>query len=97
MTSVFQQNLRANEETMTAEQITRTITAARDSVWVITDTIQKLDSGATLTEDLKNNIQRNVDHLKIIVAKDQIISSGQDISDLNAAIVAGEEKIAAAT
>lgn len=97
MTSIFQNNLSANEETMTPEQITYTITAARDSVSVITEVIEKLNSGATLTEDLKGNIQRNVDHLKIVVANDQIISSGQDISDLNAAIAAGEENIAAAT
>lgn len=96
MTSIFQNNLSANEETMTPEQITYTITAARDSVSVITEVIEKLNSGATLTKDLKGNIQRNVDHLKIVVANDQIISSGQDISDLNAAIAAGEEKIAAA-
>jgi len=95
MSAIFQNVLGGNQETMTPEQITYTITAARDSVTVINEVIQKLNSGTAVTEELKNNIQRNVDHLKIIVAKTQIANSGQDISDLNAAIVAGEEKIAA--
>lgn len=73
--------------------VQQTIRAAKDSVWVIEDTIAKLDSGAQFTEDLYGDIERNVSHLKIVVAKDEVKDSGEDISDLNAAIQSGEAKM----
>ena len=75
---------------MTPEQIQNTIRAARDSVWVIEDTIQKLNEGATLTDELRDNIDRNVSHLKLVVSNPEIANSGEGISDLHAAIAAGE-------
>lgn len=81
-------------EPRTLEQIQGTIRAARDSVWVISDEIQKLADGAPATTERKGNIERNVSHLKIIVADQEIIDSGEDISDLNAAITTGEAKLA---
>lgn len=82
------------EETLTIEQIQGTIRAARDSVWVIEDSLQKLADGATPSLELKGNIDRNVSHLKLVVENPQISGSGEDISDLEDAIVAGEAKLA---
>jgi len=78
----------------TQEQILRTITAARDSVWVIEDTIAKLDGGKTPSKELKSNIERNVGHLKLVVSDEEIVNSGEDISDLQSAITTGEAKLA---
>lgn len=80
--------------TRTIEQIRGELTIAGDSIWVIEDSIQKLTDGAVATTDLKNTIQRNVDHLKIIVAKEDVVTSGEDTSTLSAAIATGEAKLA---
>jgi hypothetical protein len=82
------------ENTLTQEQILDTIRAARDSVWVISDSLAKLASGAELTADIRGNIERNVSHLKLIVANPEISGSGQDISDLHTAITNGEAALA---
>lgn len=81
-------------EPRTPEQIQATIRAARDSVWVIDDTIAQLNTGKTANKERKGLIDRNVGHLKLVVADPEIVNSGEDISDLNAAIVAGEAKLA---
>lgn len=81
-------------EPRTPEQIQATIRAARDSVWVINDEIAKLDAGQPATDERKGNIERNVAHLKLVVADPEIANSGEDISDLHAAIAAGEAKLA---
>ena len=73
-----------------AQQI---IKAARDSVWVIEDTISKIDSGEEFTENLHDDIDRNVGHLKLVVEKTEVAESGEDITDLHAAIQAGEAKM----
>ena len=81
-------------EPRTLEQIQGTIRAARDSVWVIQDTIQQLADGKPANTERKGNIERNVSHLKIVTADQEIIDSGEDIADLLAAIVAGDAKLA---
>lgn len=78
------------EQQKTLEQIQGTIRAARDSVWVINDELQKLSEAGTLTDNNRGNIQRNVAHLKLVVADPQISESGEEIDDLNIAISAGE-------
>ena len=78
----------------TLEQIQGTIRAARDSVWVITDQIEKLTAGETPNNNSKGNIERNVSHLKLVVSDTEITNSGENISDLTAAIAAGEAKLA---
>jgi hypothetical protein len=78
----------------TLEQIQGTIRAARDSVWVITDQIEKLTAGETPNNNSKGNIERNVSHLKLVVSDTEITNSGENISDLTAAITAGEAKLA---
>ena len=82
------------EETLTLEQIQKTIRVARDSVWVIESTIKELDDGKTANSERKGNIDRNVGHLKLVVGNPQISESSEDISDLEAAITAGEAKLA---
>lgn len=78
---------------MEREQILYTITAARDSVWVIEDSIEKLANGATPSEELQKAIERNVGHLKIVTSNQDIVDSGEDISDLEGAISTGEAKL----
>jgi ligand-binding sensor domain-containing protein len=78
----------------TLEEIQQTIKAARDSVWVINEQITKLTNGEPANKEHKGNIERNVAHLKIIVADQEIIDSREDISDLNAAITTGDAKLA---
>ena len=83
-----------DEKVPTLDEIKGTIRAARDSVWVVTDSIQKLAEGATPSEELKGNIERNVAHLKHVTSSEHVTGSGEDISDLLAAITAGEAKLA---
>lgn len=81
------------EQQRTLEQIQGTIRAARDSVWVINNELQKLSESGSLTEQGRSNIQRNVDHLKLVVADSEISGSGENISDLHDAISAGETEL----
>jgi hypothetical protein len=81
-------------EPRTIEQIQATIRAARDSVWVVNDEIQKLTDGKPANDERKGNIERNVAHLKLVVADSEISGSGEDISDLHTAITVGEAKLA---
>lgn len=80
-------------EPKTPEEIQQIIKAARDSIWVIEDSIARLDAGDQHTNEIKNTIDRNVNHLKIIVADQEIANSEHDISDLYAAILLGESKL----
>jgi hypothetical protein len=82
------------QEEMTIEQIRGTIKAARDSVHVINEVLEQLAAAKPANKERKGNLQRNVGHLKIIVAKQEIIDSGEDIQDLHTAIAAGEAKLA---
>lgn len=77
----------------TIEEIRGTIRSARDSVWVIEDEIAKLADGQPANKERKGNIDRNVSHLKIIVADQEILDSGENIADLQTAIAAGEAKL----
>lgn len=77
----------------TIEEIRGTIRAARDSVWVVSDEIEKLTTRGQLTNEGRGNIERNVGHLNIVVASTEITDSGEDISDLHSAIAAGEQAL----
>jgi hypothetical protein len=77
----------------TIEEIRGTIRAARDSVWVVSDEIEKLATRGQLTNEGRGNIERNVGHLKIVVASTEITESGEDITDLHSAIAAGEQAL----
>lgn len=78
---------------MEIEKILNRIRTARDSVWVINDTVEKLANGAAFVYDTKNAIDANVNHLKIIVNLPEILESKEDISDLFAAIELGENTL----
>lgn len=81
-------------ETRTLEEIQTDIRVAGDSVWVIDQMIAQLDAGETADLERKGNLQRNVDHLKIIVAKEDVVASGEDISGLQGGITRGEAELA---
>ena len=72
-------------ETLTAEQIAQTYSAALDSVTLINDlmALSSRDADQTAT------VARNVEHLELMVAKDYWTS--EDLAPLNAAIAAGKE------
>jgi hypothetical protein len=80
-------------ENMTQEQIEGTVIAARDSVWVINDEIEKLANNMPWNDERRGNIERNVAHLEIVMSNTQISDSGLDLSDLTAAIAAGKQEL----
>lgn len=80
----------AQQEPTPQERVDGTVRAARDSVWVITDEIQKKADRGQLTEEGRGNIERNVAHLEIVMADPQIVELGGDLSDLTAAITNGK-------
>lgn len=82
------------DENRSLEEIQFTIRIARDSVGVVNDEIEKLNSGEPATKDRHGILDRNVEHLKIIVSNQDVIDSNEDISDLHEAITAGEAKLA---
>ena len=71
-------------ETQTPEQIAQHYSAALDSVNLITD----LMSLSSRTEEQVATVDRNVEHLEIMVAKDYWTT--EDLDLLNAAIEAGQ-------
>lgn len=81
-------------EKFTPESTANMIKIAGDSVTVIDETIAKIANGAPLSWELKGDLQRNVDHLKIVVGLDSVANSGQDISHLVAGISRGDARLA---
>lgn len=80
------------EQNLTEQQLVdQTIRAARDSVWVITDEIQKKsENNGTLTRNGRGNIERNVAHLELVMSNSKNVELGGDLSDITAAIAAGK-------
>jgi hypothetical protein len=74
-----------NQETPSPEQIAGSISAMRDSVWVINSEMEKVPSKETL-----ESIGRNVGHLELVMTDENIIGFGEDLSDITEAIVAGK-------
>ncbi len=70
-------------ETLTTEQIAQNYSAALDSVTLITE-LMALDSR---NAEQTATVARNVEHLKLMVAKDYWTT--EDLALLNAAITAG--------
>ena len=79
---------------MNEQQVDQYVRAARDSVSVINEQLQELSDGAEPSTEIKGSIDRNVAHLKIVVAREEVAEHGGDIADLHAAITAGEAKLA---
>lgn len=78
------------ERIPTAQEILQTISAARDSVWVIGDEISK----ENITKQNVETVQRNVGHLGIVMSSEHVIGSGEDLSDLTTAIENGNAFVA---
>ena len=73
------------ERIPTEQEITQTISAARDSVWVIGDEILK----ENITKEHVQTVQRNVSHLELVMSNEHVTGSEADLSDLTAAIEDG--------
>lgn len=72
------------------QKVDQTVNAARDSVWVVNDEIQKKADRGELTQEGRGNIERNVAHLEIVMSDPKIVELGGDLSDLTAAIANGK-------
>lgn len=77
---------RSDPNNPNTEEIARHYSAAMDSVNLINSLVAK--GKDNLTDDEKDTVKRNVDHLKIMVAKTWWID--QDLTPLNDAIADGE-------
>ena len=71
-------------ETLTAEEIAQHYSAAGESVILINELVA-ID---TLTDEQKDTVSRNVEHLEIMVAKDYWTT--EDLSPFYNAIAAGK-------
>ena len=71
----------------TAEELAQDYSAMGDSVAVITDVIAGNSMAEEDAEDRQDCVDRNVQHLELMVAKDDWGS--EDMTACNAAIVAG--------
>jgi hypothetical protein len=72
-------------EPSSPEQIARTISSMRDSVWAINDAMEKTPSRETL-----GTVERNVAHLELMMSKEEIAEFGEDLSDVTEAITTGK-------
>jgi len=75
-------------DTLTATEIAQHYSAAGDSVTLINELV----AVETLTDEQKDTVSRNVEHLEIMVAKDYWTT--EDLAPFNSAIIAGKAKIA---
>lgn len=71
----------------TAEEIARDYTSSLDSVTLINQLVAKGD----LTQDEKDSIDRNVQHLEIVIAREGWTT--EDLTPLTDAIAAGKAAI----
>jgi ribonucleotide monophosphatase NagD (HAD superfamily) len=78
------------ERIRTTQEIAQTISAARDSVWVISDEILK----ENITKQNVQAVQRNVAHLEIVMSNEDVTGSEEDLSDLTDAIQDGNAFVA---
>jgi len=77
-----------SEEVKTAEEISQDFTAMGHSVELINGIIDGSKMADEEAEDRQSAVDRNVEHLEIMVAKDYWTS--EDMTAVNAAIVAGK-------
>ena len=76
-----------SEEVKTAEEILQDFTAMGHSVTLITDIIAGTSMIDESAEDKQSAVDRNVEHLELMVAKD--FWTDEDMTAVNAAITAG--------
>jgi len=74
-------------DTPTAEQIAQNYTAMGHSVDLINDIIAGNQDDMMEAEDRQSSVDRNVEHLELMVAKDYW--TNEDMTAVNAAITAG--------
>jgi hypothetical protein len=77
-----------SEEIKTAEDIAQDFTAMGHSVTLITDVIAGTSMVDESAEEKQSCVDRNVEHLEIMVAKD--FWTTEDMTAVNSAIVAGK-------
>ena len=77
-----------SEETRSAEQLAQDYTAMGHSVDLINGIIDGSQMADESAEDKQGAVDRNVEHLEIMVAKDYWTS--EDMTAVNAAITAGK-------
>ena len=77
-----------SDEVKTAEEIAQDYTAMGHSVDLINGIIDGTQMAGEEAEDRQGAVDRNVEHLEIMVAKDYWTS--EDMTAANAAIVAGK-------
>ena len=77
-----------SEEVKTAEDIAQDYTAMGHSVELINGIIDGSKMADELAEDRQGTVDRNVEHLEIMVAKDYW--TDEDMTAVDAAIVAGK-------
>ena len=85
-------NLIGKEELTEEQKVARHISAMGDSVTVINQAIEKGEH----SENVHKRIEANVSHLELMIGKDMIANSGQDLSAFTTAIVAGRVFITSA-
>jgi len=77
-----------SDEVKTAEEIAQDYTAMGHSVELINGIIDGTKMAGEETEDRQSAVDRNVEHLELMVAKD--FWTDEDMTAVNAAIVAGK-------
>jgi len=77
-----------SDEVKTAEDIAQDYTAMGHSVELINGIIDGTQMAGEEAEDRQSAVDRNVEHLELMVAKDYWTS--EDMTAVNAAIVAGK-------
>ena len=77
-----------SDEVKTAEEIAQDYTAMGHSVELINSIIDGTQMADEEAEDRQGAVDRNVEHLELMVAKDYWTS--EDMTAVNAAIVAGK-------
>jgi hypothetical protein len=73
-----------NEQLLSDPDVQRELAAMDDSVWAINDAIERNDP-----EYSPPVVERNVEHLEIMLTKPEIIDSGADLTVYVEAIEAG--------
>ena len=81
---------------MEERDVTQILSAATDSV----DLINGVNDGSWNVEnmeqsDINDMVQRNVDHLEIILAYEEVVADGSDKSSYTDAVATGQAYIAA--
>jgi len=77
-----------DEETRSAEQLAQDYTAMGHSVTLINEVIAGTQMADESAEDRQSAVDRNVEHLELMVAKDDWGS--EDMTAANSAITAGQ-------